>query len=279
MTMAATVHVDLSQTRPGAGAALADARCSLVTLPRTGRRLGVGLALCLALAVLPARACNVSEAEPVAVLRLAGTGDVLLADDRTATLEGINWPARDEPGARAALLAELDLLLAAGPVRALFTGAQDRWQRRPAQLAVSAGHETIWVQGMLLEYGLTYAWPGEAAPRCWQELLAREANARKAGRGIWAGMRNPSHISPRLVYEGIVRSVRPGRRVTFVNFDGPRDQAPGWMLTARQVESFRQAGRDPATFVGKRLRLRATVEQGEKRRLTVVAPHMVEVLE
>lgn len=279
MTMVPTFNVDLSQISPGLDRALSTMRCCLATLGRTGRHLGPGLALLLVTAGLPARACDLSQAAPVAIQRLAGTGDLRLADGRTASLEGISWPARDEPGARAALLAELDLLLAAGPVRALFTGVQDRWQRQPAQLAVSAGHETIWVQGMLLEYGLTYAWPGDSAPRCWQDLLAREAVARKAGRGIWGEMRNPSHISPRLVYEGTVRSVRPGRRVTFVNFDGPRDQAPGWMLTARQVENFRQAGRDPATFVGKRLRLRATVEQGEKRRLTVVAPHMVEVLE
>ena len=86
-------------------------------------------------------------------------------------------------------------------------------------------------------------------------------------------------MSRRVVFESRVASVRPGRRVTFVNFAGPRDQTPSWMLSARQIRDFQKAGRDPATFVGKRLRLRADMELLPRPRLSVAGAQAVDIVE
>jgi len=258
---------------------LTTVRCCVATVLCALRPMALAILLVHGWLATAAAACDLAGAEPVTVLRLAETGDLFLADGRIITLEGIDWPARDEPARRAALVSALEHLFTAGSVRALFSVGVDRWRRQTAQLAVVVAGDTAWIQGMLLEDGLTFAWSGAAAPRCWPDLLSHEALAREAGRGLWSAPPSPSRITARVIYEGRVRSVRPGRRMTFVNFDSPGGQSPGWMLTQRQMAAFRQAGRDPATFVGKRLRLRAVAEPGEKRRLTAVAPHMVEVLE
>lgn len=242
------------------------------------------------------RMCTANLAESIAVVALDKDGDIRLQDGRVLRLAGLDWPAQDQAEQRAALRQRwAELVMPGGVARrvsARITGEKDRWGRQAAQVFV-LGPDTdppVWLQGGLLSSGLVVAWPEPAMAMCWAAALAAETRARAAGSGLWSGLHQhdgstllraggDSPMSRRVVFESRVASVRPGRRVTFVNFAGPRDQTPSWMLSARQIRDFQKAGRDPATFVGKRLRLRADMELLPRPRLSVAGAQAVDIVE
>lgn len=240
--------------------------------------------------------CPAHSAESVAVVALDSDGDIRLKDGRVLRLAGIDWPAKDQAEQRSVLrLRWAQIVMQDGVPRRLsaqIAGERDRWGRQAAQIFVSgSGSETaFWMQGGLLSSGLATAWPEPAMTICWAAALAAEERARVARAGLWSDFhhhdgsgllraRGENPMSRRVVFESRVASVRPGRRVTFVNFAGPCDRTPSWMLSARQIRDFRKAGRDPAIFVGKRLRVRAELEQLPRPRLSVAGPQAVDILE
>ena len=237
--------------------------------------------------------CSAKMAEVVQISSIDGDGDLRLVDGRVLRLAGIDWPAADQADQRAALRQGLAHLVAAGDVMAETSGPPDRWGRLAAQVFVRQPQADVpdWVQGAVLGAGLVAAWPESAAVSCWPAALSAEAAGRESRAGIWATYgatggrsallrpRGDSPMSRRVVFESVVSSVRPGRRVTFVNFSGPREGAPSLMLSVRQVRELLQAGRDPATFMGKRLRIRAEMDNSARPRLSIVGPQAIDVLE
>lgn len=251
---------------------------------RLARIALAGLAAMLAAAA--AQACEPpAGATGARLASIDERGDILLTDGRLVRLVGIAWPPAHQPGARARLARAVALLVQDAELVAGADARTDRWGRQAVQLF--AGPE--WVQGRLVEDGHVLAWPEAAGRGCWPQLLERDMLARDGGLGVWSALgrrplgdaRNMSEggFARRLVFEGVVRSVRPGRSVTFVNFTGPRGVTPSWFVSKRLSADFSRSGRDVATFQGKRLRLRAEYSANPTPRLRVATPDGVEVLD
>lgn len=239
---------------------------------------------------LTAEPCAFEAALPDRALSIHQTGDILLESNGLVRLAAVDWPPRDKVASRRLLTATLHALLMGESLRLVPVGARDRWGRLPVRLAAGEGGDRVWIEGQLLEEGLLRAWPEGAGDPCWGAALEREAQARTERIGLWSAVGQRAQRgqlrgaegrsgSGRVVFTGIVRSVRAGRAVTFVNFVGPRGRTPSWMMSRRQMEQFRKAGRDPATFTGKTLRLRATLGASAAGRLEVAGPMFMEILE
>lgn len=244
------------------------------------------LVVFMPLPVNDALGCDLPSPVDLQLIHANGLGDVRLSDGRTIFPVGVLWPSRDDKVQRDVALASLLEALSGGALRLSVSGPADRWGRLPAEIAARNG-TGLAVEPMLTQ-GLVAAWPHEPRPACWARLVAAEAEARRQHRGIWlpADPQQPWLAAPvgedgllpsrRVVFEGRVRSVRKGRRVLFINFDGTREKTPYLLLSGKQADEFRKVGRDPATFVGKRIVVRALTGEGDARRLSVESPRMVE---
>jgi len=258
-----------------------------------GRWASRSKALLLALLVAGgALACAPDAGMPVAVAGVAPGGDIALSDGRTIRLSGLDWPGRERRRERERLVAGLQAMLTGEAVVLVVRGGADRWGRIAGDLFVlrRGGRAPLWVQGEMVEDGFVRLWPEAAARTCLADLKEREQLARQGGLGLWAALaqrppqrRLPAQarmpISRRIVYEGVVHSVRRGRVVTFVNFVGPRGSTPSWLIGRRLAADLARSGRDPATFAGKRLILRAEFAAAPRPTLTVTLPEAVDVLE
>ena len=234
-------------------------------------------------------ACDWSQAARDRVVAIESNGDLLLAGGGLSRLAGLAWPSIDRPAERRALKAALDAWLTGFEVDALAISGRDRWGRRAVRLRTveTAPERRIWVEAELLGEGIAIAWPEPGPDPCWEEALAAEHPARRDRLGQWSALhgrsartrlREPTGepMVRRIVFRGVVQSVRNGRQVVFVNFIGARDSQPAWMLTRRQVERWRAAGRDPATFVGKSLIIRGDISGRPPGRLTIGDPRQVQ---
>ncbi|MFM1813610.1 MAG: hypothetical protein RLZ98_305 [Pseudomonadota bacterium] len=139
----------------------------------------------------PACALDVTERQ-MAVAVLDGE-TMRLADGREVLLAGIlaphaldavaktdNWQPADE--ARSALTR----LVEGKDVELAPAGAPDRYGRIPAHVFLADAVSRPWVQGAMLAQGNARAYALAARQPCLVEMLAAEASARAANRGIWA---------------------------------------------------------------------------------------------
>lgn len=260
--------------------------------PRSKRCALAALVCLLGAQAAPGAACPAANGAGVTVTAVARTGEISLADGRILRLAGIDWPPVDRPGARDRLRTVVIRLVEGATATIGVTGPRDRWGRHAGHLVLHAADgppQPLWLQETLLALGLTRAWPEPSLAPCWQQLLAAEAQARQAGLGLWSPLLRRTHralarqrrqaLSSRAVFEARVRSVRTGRTATFVNFDGPRPETPFVLLRNRDLSSWRKEGLDPATFSGKRLRVRGILSSNTTPRLELAGPMAVDVLE
>lgn len=240
-----------------------------------------------------ALACRPTDAAaPAEVRSVDARGDILLTDGRIFRLSGVPWPSSNRPKSRERLQAELTVMLVNEAVLVDAASVPDRWGRIAGNAFVlkSGAASPQWVQGQLVEDGLVPPWPEVSARSCWAQLLEREMLARDGNLGVWSGLGRRvlalrlrhdagTGMSQRVVFEGFVRSVRKGRSVTFVNFSGPRGKTPSWFISRGILADLLRLGRDPATFVGKRIRVRAELRHQTTPRLVVSLAEAVEVLD
>jgi endonuclease YncB( thermonuclease family) len=233
-------------------------------------------AFVLIVLVLATRSAG-ADPSPVAALPAAGSGLVRavedgvtldLADGRIVRLAGLEAPlpplGRSSPSAGApaqAALAALDAAARGREVTFRGTPEIDRWGRLVAQLETADG---TWLQGMLLAAGLVRVQtaPGQRALAA--EMLALEAQARRTGSGLWRSaanmVRRPTelgHASGRFeLVEGVLEPARLQRGTAWLNFtEGSvaiRIDKPALLL-------FADAGIDPGSLVGQRVRIRGFV--------------------
>lgn len=205
-----------------------------------------------------------------AVVRDVIDGDtVLLEDGRQVRLVGIQapkpplgreggresfraWPLADAAKAR---LEEL----AAGERVGLFYGgrAEDRYGRRLAHLWLADGR---WAQRQMLLAGLArvYTFADNRAGAA--QLLAAEAEARAAGRGIWAdpyyAARTPDEASDFYdsfqIVDGTIRSAALVRGTLYLNF------GENWRrdFTVRILRKHARHFPDADAFEGRRVEVR-----------------------
>jgi hypothetical protein len=127
------------------------------------------------------------------------------------------------------------------------------------------------LQSELVGKGLArvYSFPDNHA--CVSELLAREAEARAKGEGVWGSWAyrvlaadNVERLgrltrSYQLV-EGVVAQVGESSGRIYLNFDKDWRRDFTVLIERKEAESFKAAGIDPKALAGKKLRVRGWIE-------------------
>jgi hypothetical protein len=255
------------------------------------RVLGVVVAV---LAVVPARGAGLPscagpvEAHDVVVVRVERNGDLVLADGRAVRLEGLLLPAGRRDHAPAYLAEEaLSVLggLASGRsvTLSVFVPKEDRYGRIRAQ--VSTGAE--WLQDTMLRRGLARVSIAPERRECASELYAAEDAARTAHAGIWKtgfyDVRAPEALAGTVgtfqIVEGNVISarIRNGRAYLDFGSDWRRDFKV--MIAPDDLRRFRDAGVDPRTYEGLRLRVRGFVDGLGGPEIEAASPAAIEVIQ
>ena len=193
------------------------------------------------------------------------------------------WPLADE--AKAALQA-----LADGEAVTLWHGGarQDRHGRILAHLVTGRGD---WLQGRLLEQGLARVYTFEDNRARAQEMLALEASARQARRGIWAHpfyrVRHAVELAEDdwrkaldsfVLVEGRVLSVGETRGRTYLNFGEDWKSDFTMSVAAGDRAAFQRAGVELEALRGARVRGRGWLRPYNGPALELSHPEQLEIL-
>lgn len=202
-----------------------------------------------------------------------------LNDGREIRLAGIELFAKDT-GALAALIKNKDVSLH-GP-----DDTPDRYGRQTA-FAFLAGSD-VPVQAQLLAQGAALAAADVPDKDCAAALLAAEAEARSAKKGIWAAtnvIKNAESaddiltgIGRFVLVEGRVVSVRQAGTMTYLNFgrNWTRDFAA--TISRRMMPGVESSGLTLKSLKNRRIRVRGWVEARPGPRIEVVRAGQIEVL-
>ena len=220
------------------------------------------------------------EIEDGREVRLIGA----LAPHPPAGVDANSWiPARDTLAFLTELIGGKTVEFVA-PAR---TG--DRYRRVLANVFVRGAEGLVWVQGALLEHGYAraYALPGHTS--CLPDLMAREALARVARKGLWA---NPA-FAPRpalkarglmrersrfMLVEGRVSAVAEKGRWLYINFG--RDWRSDFTVAVprRLLDRAGHEGQRLKDAAGHLVQVRGWIERRNGPAIEVVTPHQIEFL-
>ncbi|MBX9591323.1 MAG: thermonuclease family protein [Hyphomonadaceae bacterium] len=250
-------------------------------------------------AVVPA-ACAGLEPGPLRTITTVIDGETVGLDDgRALRLIGALAPrAMDvgaEPGAWEAENRTREALRAVvlGKSIALGFGGEriDRYGRLQAHAHLIEGNERRWVQGHLLRQGLARAYTAAGNRACAHELLAAEAEARNARRGLWveAAYRIRSADTPAellrhrttfQIIEGRIARVAQVRSVIYLSFDRSWRQAFSVSLRREDRRLLGDFADDVHGMEGRLVRVRGWIEQrGSAPRLDLTAAGQIEVMD
>ncbi|HET9717060.1 MAG TPA: thermonuclease family protein [Pseudolabrys sp.] len=204
---------------------------------------------------------------------------LLLADGRELRLAAIE---ADETG-RAALQE-----LAGGKTLRLETlgPGVDRYGRVVAFAYAGNAREPL--QQLMLEQGYARVSARVGPKPCADRLLAAEAAARAARRGIWANPNFaplPSQSAERIssalgqfaLVEGKVLSVRESGATIYLNFGLRWTRDFSVTVPKKRLREFATAGMDPKDLVGRKVRVRGWVEVRHGPVIQALAPEQIEL--
>lgn len=251
-----------------------------------GRTLRAALLPLILLLALPGAARAALPAfvpgETVTVARVEEDGVVLLSDGRSLALIGLALPRPKQPLAAEAKAA-LERLLLDHPVELRYGGIhQDRHGRVLAQLFVGRR----WVQGEMLRHGLARV-DGSADNRLGlDEMLKREAKARRAGSGLWsdpfyavrAAEEAGRYAGTFQLVEGRAVDAHLVEGALFLNFAADWRHGFSLRIAPEVLRAWRQEGGDPAALAGHRLRVRGFIHGSERPVIDVGYPEQIERL-
>lgn len=232
-----------------------------------------------------ARVVEVVDGDTVVLERAVdGTDQVRLVGIQAPKLalgrEGFTaWPLAEE--SRSALVR-----LVEGRLVRLVPGDNpgDRHGRILAHLFVD---DTLWVQGEMLRLGMARVYTFADNRVRVADILALEGAARAARRGIWGhsfyAVRAPAetgrHLNSFQLVEGRILDAAQVRTRVYLNF-GP-DWRTDFTVTldsaARRL--FREAGFDPLSLEGRRVRVRGWLRDFNGPLIEATHPEQIEVLE
>jgi endonuclease YncB( thermonuclease family) len=257
-----------------------------------GRALAVLLAIgCGGPAAALELPAELAATERGRVAAIADGGTFALEDGRTVRLAGLHVPrpgGPDERTGRRQIVAKaaqdvLSALLGPAPVTFAPAGPADRYGRIPAHVADGQGR---WIQAEMVARGygrVTFETDGSAGAR---QLLALEAEARAARRGLWAlpefrviGIEEAArHLDTFQIVEGRVRIVERKSGRTYLNFG--EDWRSDFTVTieARLRKRLAGAGLDPDEYRGKMVRVRGWIESRNGPHITLAQPEQIEVI-
>jgi micrococcal nuclease len=223
------------------------------------------------------------------IMRVEHNAVLVMTDGRALHLEGIRLPnaALDhapQPIADQAF-AELNTLAKGRELDAYAVWPkEDRYDRVRSQVFAPDG---TWLQLDLLKKGLARV---EIAPdrgECYRELYAAEADARKAGLGLWAdpayAFRTPesagADIGTFQIVVGRVLSTAANDGRIYLNFG--QDWRSDFTVTISpdDAKTFKRMGVDPLEYEGKMIRVRGIVQSLNGPEIEVGNPKQIELLQ
>jgi endonuclease YncB( thermonuclease family) len=196
-------------------------------------------------------------------------------------LAGVAAPRNREPYAEAAADA-LDALAAGRTLRLFFSGA--RTDASGAALAQAEDADSrLWLQGALLSAGAARVRTTADNHAGAAAMLAREAEARRARRGLWTipdyDVRLPEEVGSGdagfLLVEGRVLRVGRGREAAYLDFSTDWREGFSVRIARTDAAAFERAGFDMAGLEGRLIRVRGVVQA---RQMTVDHPQQIERL-
>ncbi len=245
--------------------------------------------LCVLSAGAHAQACGGAVESGGVVRRVADARTLLLEDGRSVVLAAIEAlpPGADETsGAAAAFLRER---LIGRAVRLQGARGSDRHGRVPAFVFSPAAGLEASVQHDMVRLGLVRVASFGSGAACAAELLAREREARDAGRGLWANSKNsvrraddPAAIlearGRMALVEGRVLSVREAGGTIYVNFGRRWSQDFTVTIAKRNERVFVAGGMPPQVLERRDVRVRGWVEERGGPWIEAVTPEQIELL-
>jgi endonuclease YncB( thermonuclease family) len=235
----------------------------LTTIPFRGIGRAV-IPLCLILLAADSAIAADCNFEPQGEGRVSAILDARtfrMDDGREVRLAGIET-VTDGAAALGALVAGRSVTLRGE------TDAPDRYGRQPAFVFVEQAAASV--QSRLLAQGDALVSGNVADIACAAELLATEAAARRARRGIWAdrtAIKNAgsgddilARIGQFTVVEGKVLSVRQAGAVTYINFGRRWTRDFAVIISKRVWPAFEAAGISLKSLENKRIRVRGWIE-------------------
>jgi endonuclease YncB( thermonuclease family) len=218
-----------------------------------------------------------------------------LEDGREIRLAGIEpaiseKSAADRASALSAILSGRDVTLRADD------DTPDRYGREAAFVFLVASKASpaetppaeILVQSELLAQGEALASANVTDKACAAVLMAAEATARQAGRGIWAdptAIKNTESpgdilagIGRFMVVEGKVLSVRQAGATTYLNFGRNWTRDFAVTISRRVLPSFEAAGVALKSLENRRIRVRGWIEARGGPRIEVLRVGQIELL-
>ncbi|MEZ5919134.1 MAG: thermonuclease family protein [Alphaproteobacteria bacterium] len=240
-------------------------------------------------------------------LRKTGSGRVTtiidpqtlqLQDGRIIRLAGLNFPDyipqdenTEENGKYTALAMDIlrDMLI--GKDVDLYQTSKKDWGRMNrmghhiAHLKRQEGG--LWVQGTLLSLGLAQVRTSQRNPEMAVQMLAREAQARADGLGLWAEetyrILTPDEAAGAtghfVLVEGRVESAAIKKNRIYLNFGQNWRDDFTVSIPPGSKRLFSKQGIDPLAFNGKTLRVRGRVEMYNGPYIEINHPEAIEVIE
>ena len=167
-----------------------------------------------------------------------------------------------------------------------FDDTPDRYGRQPAFVALKDSAAPV--QFEMLTRGEALVSPTGSDPACFQALLAREAAARVARRGIWAGSaalknaKSTDDILARLgqftMVEGTVSSARLAGATFYVNFGRRWTRDFAVTIPRRMMPAVEAAGIDLKSLKDKKVRVRGWIEKRGGPRIEVTHVGQIEMI-
>ena len=231
-------------------------------------------------------------AETEAVVEIVDGDTLVLADGRQVRLVGLQAPKLPlgRPGFKAWPLAEESKAalgeLALGRAVTLGYGGR-RIDRHSRALAHLFDQDGLWIQGALIDRGMARIYSFSDNRALVPEMLAREAAARSAGRGIWAlhayGVRDAAAVPARLsgfeLVEGRVAETATVRKRTYLNFGADWRSDFTVSLAPKVGKLFEAEGIDPLSYRGKLVRVRGWLKSYNGPLIEATHPEQIEVIE
>lgn len=225
------------------------------------------------------------------IMRVEHNGVLVMTDGRALHLEGIRLPNAVQDRAPQPIadqaFAELNALAKGRELDAYAVyPKEDRYDRVRSQIFIH-GTDT-WLQIELLKKGLARVDIAPDRGECYRELYAAEADARRAGLGLWsdpayvsrlASNLTPTDVGTFQIVIGKVLSTAANDGRVYLNFgqDWRRDFTV--TISADDLKTFRRMGVDPLNYEGKLVRVRGIVQQVNGPEIAVGNPKQIELLQ
>ncbi len=218
-----------------------------------------------------------SRDETARVVGVIDGETLILNNAREVRLVGIQAPPRAKAFLASLILKRIVELH-------METKLHDRYGRLLAQ--VVRADDGLWLQGALLKAGLARVYTMSDNRLLAAEMLARERQARAAGRGIWKlaryAIRTPQNVRRSIntlqIVEGRVKDVAQVGKWIYLNFGADWRHDFTVKISVRNKKKFLAGGLNPLTLKGQRIRVRGWVLQENGPMIVIDHPERLEMI-